>query len=185
MKLVYLFLASVLFGLMLSVGAFAQSDRTADNVLGVDESKQAVAPLQTDTGSPQTTTSELKSAELPKNMPALSREMVLHPGTEHSSSASLLKIVISLTIVVAVVIGLGWMFKKLSLRMPGNRQIKVICALPLGQRERILVIEIQGKQRVIGVTAHNINFLFELENPLPEEKLALDFHTQLQSFLKK
>lgn len=98
---------------------------------------------------------------------------------------TLTKIVISLALVILLVLGLGWMFKKLSLRMPGNRQIKVICALPLGQRERILVIEIQGKQRVIGVTPQNINLLFELENPLPEEKLASDFHTQLQSFLKK
>ena len=47
------------------------------------------------------------------------------------------------------------------------------------------MIEIQGKQRVIGVTPHSVNFLFDLENPLPEEKLASDFHTQLQSFLKK
>lgn len=116
----------------------------------------------------------------------LPREAVLHPGADNSQSAmTLTKIVISLALVILLVLGLGWMFKKLSLRMPGNRQIKVICALPLGQRERILVIEIQGKQRVIGVTPQNINLLFELESPLPEEKLASDFHTQLQSFLKK
>ncbi|GHG69518.1 hypothetical protein GCM10010919_19510 [Alishewanella longhuensis] len=117
---------------------------------------------------------------------SLSRESVLHPGTDNNNSTmTLAKIVISLALVILLVLGLGWMFKKLSLRMPGNRQIKVICALPLGQRERILVIEIQGKQRVIGVTPQSINLLFELENPLPEEKLASDFHTQLQSFLKK
>ena len=46
-------------------------------------------------------------------------------------------------------------------------------------------VEIQGKQRVIGVTANSVNFLFELETPLTEEKLASDFHTQLQSLLKK
>lgn len=122
-----------------------------------------------------------------KPIPAtLPREAVLHPGTDNNQSAmTLSKIVISLALVILLVLGLGWMFKKLSLRLPGNRQIKVICALPLGQRERILVIEIQGKQRVIGVTPQNINLLFELENPLPEEKLASDFHTQLQSFLKK
>ena len=101
------------------------------------------------------------------------------------SSMTLMKIVITLALVVVLVIGLGWLFKKLSLRLPGTKHIKVISSLPLGQRERILVIEMQGKQRVIGVTPHNINLLFELENPLPDEKLASDFHTQLQSFLKK
>lgn len=98
---------------------------------------------------------------------------------------SLGNMVISLAIVIVVVIALGWAFKKLTSRLPGNRHIKIICAVPLGQRERLLVVEMQGKQRVLGVTPQSISFLFELENSLPEEKLASDFHTQLQSFLKK
>ncbi|MDD4862997.1 MAG: flagellar biosynthetic protein FliO [Alishewanella agri] len=116
----------------------------------------------------------------------VSRDAVLNPGSDNSSgSMALGKIVISLALVILLVLGLGWLFKKLTLRLPGSRHMKVICTLPLGQRERILIIEIQGKQRVIGVTPQSINLLFELENPLPEEKLASDFHTQLQSFLKK
>ncbi|QBL09858.1 flagellar biosynthetic protein FliO [Rheinheimera sp. D18] len=95
------------------------------------------------------------------------------------------KMALSLSIVVAIVITLGWLFKKLTLRLPGSRHIKIISTMPLGPKEKLLVIEIQGKQRVLGVTAHSINLLFELENSLPEEKLASDFHTQLQSLLKK
>lgn len=114
------------------------------------------------------------------------RSAVLNPGSEQRSSPmTILQIASSLTLVILLVLGLGWLFKKLTLRLPGGRHIKVVTAMPLGQRERLLVIEIQGKQRVIGVTPHSVNFLFELENPLPEEKLASDFHTQLQSFLKK
>lgn len=126
------------------------------------------------------------SAEAVRPNRAVSREAVLNPGSDSSSgSMALGKIVISLALVILLVLGLGWLFKKLTLRLPGSRHMKVICTLPLGQRERILIIEIQGKQRVIGVTPQSINLLFELENPLPEEKLASDFHTQLQSFLKK
>jgi flagellar protein FliO/FliZ len=105
--------------------------------------------------------------------------------TRPSAGLGLGKMALSLTIVVAIVIALGWVFKKLTLRLPGSRHIKIISTMPLGPKERLLVIEIQGKQRVLGVTAHSINLLFELENSLPEEKLASDFHTQLQSFLKK
>ncbi|MAD74934.1 MAG: flagellar biosynthetic protein FliO [Rheinheimera sp.] len=104
---------------------------------------------------------------------------------KNTSGISLGKIAISLAAVLLLVVGLGWLFKKLTLRLPGSQHVKVICSVPLGQRERLLVIEIQGKQRVIGVTPHSINMLFELENSLPETKLASDFHTQLQSFLKK
>ncbi|WP_214000050.1 flagellar biosynthetic protein FliO [Arsukibacterium sp.] len=102
-----------------------------------------------------------------------------------NSGISLTKIAISLAAVLLLVVALGWLFKKLTLRLPGSQHVKVICSVPLGQRERLLVIEIQGKQRVLGVTPQSINMLFELENSLPETKLASDFHTQLQSFLKK
>lgn len=102
-----------------------------------------------------------------------------------SAGLGLGKMALSLAIVVAIVLALGWTFKKLTLRLPGSRHIKIISSMPLGPKERLLVVEMQGKQRVLGVTAHSINLLFELENPLPEEKLASDFHTQLQSFLKK
>jgi flagellar protein FliO/FliZ len=95
------------------------------------------------------------------------------------------QIVISLALVVGLVVLLAFFYKKMQLKMPGSKHFRVVATLNVGTRERLLVIEMQGKQRVIGVTANNVNFLFELETPLTEEKLASDFHTQLQSFLKK
>lgn len=95
------------------------------------------------------------------------------------------QIVISLALVIGLVVLLAFFYKKMQLRLPGSKHFKVVATLNVGTRERLLVIEMQGKQRVIGVTANNVNFLFELETPLTEEKLASDFHTQLQSFLKK
>jgi len=95
------------------------------------------------------------------------------------------QIVISLALVIGLVVLLAFFYKKMQLKMPGSKHFKVVASLNVGTKERLLVIEMQGKQRVIGVTANNVNFLFELETPLVEEKLASDFHTQLQSFLKK
>lgn len=160
--------------------------------IGVAASNQVAAEpsQQTATAAAQSPAEEPVAEPLPTENSRpnrlVSRDAVLNPGSDNSSgSMALGKIVISLALVILLVLGLGWLFKKLTLRLPGSRHMKVICTLPLGQRERILIIEIQGKQRVIGVTPHSINLLFELENPLPEEKLASDFHTQLQSFLKK
>lgn len=108
------------------------------------------------------------------------------PGLTPSANVpGLGEVVISLALVLGAILALAFLYKKMQLKMPGNRHFKIIATLAVGPKERILVIELQGKQRVIGVTAHSVNFLFELENPLPEEKLASDFHSQLQSFLKK
>lgn len=115
----------------------------------------------------------------------MARPGALQSTERPTAGIGLGKMALSLLLVVAIVIALGWIFKKLTLRLPGSKHIKIISSMPLGPKERLLVIEMQGKQRVLGVTAHSINLLFELENSLPEEKLASDFHTQLQSFLKK
>jgi flagellar protein FliO/FliZ len=123
-------------------------------------------------------------ASQPASVPALQLKTEV-PAERPSAGLGLGKMALSLAIVVAIVLTLGWAFKKLTLRLPGSRHIKIISTMPLGPKERLLVVEMQGKQRVLGVTAHSINLLFELENSLPEEKLASDFHTQLQSFLKK
>jgi flagellar protein FliO/FliZ len=95
------------------------------------------------------------------------------------------QIVISLALVLGLVLLLAFFYKKMQLKLPGHKHFRIVATMNIGQRERLLVIEIQGKQRVLGVTAQQINFLFDLESPLTEEKLASDFHTQLQSLLKK
>jgi flagellar protein FliO/FliZ len=147
----------------------------------------ATIMAQATTGEAQTT--EVASSESPPEPEAASPlKAALKADTapeRPSTGLGLGKMALSLSLVVAIVIALGWAFKKLTLRLPGSRHIKIISTMPLGPKERLLVIEVQGKQRVLGVTAQSINLLFELENPLPEEKLASDFHTQLQSFLKK
>ena len=116
---------------------------------------------------------------------AAQSDSAIQPLRQSANLPGLGQIVISLALVVGAIIVLALLYKKLQLKMPGSRHFKVIATLPVGPKERILVIEIQGKQRAIGVTSQSVNFLFDLENPLPEEKLASDFHTQLQSFLKK
>lgn len=95
------------------------------------------------------------------------------------------QVVISLALVIGLVLMLAAIYRKVQLKLPGSQHFKIISSVSVGPKERILVIEIQGKQRVIGVTSHSVNFLFELDSPLPSEKLASDFHTQLQTFLKK
>jgi flagellar protein FliO/FliZ len=131
-----------------------------------------------------TTDALAQQAEAPV-VSAVAKEVVKETVKTPANLPGLSQLVISLALVVGLVILLAFLYKKMQLKLPGSKHFKIISTLSLGPREKLLVIEIQGKQRVIGVTAHSVNFLFDLENPLPEEKLALDFHTQLQSFLKK
>jgi flagellar biosynthetic protein FliO len=161
----------------------AKQNITEQNVTEQNTTKQAAAEKINSEADAVLTSDAVAIAEPRQSLPFQRQEPPVERN--NTSGISLGKIAISLAAVLLLVVGLGWLFKKLTLRLPGSQHIKVICSVPLGQRERLLVIEIQGKQRVIGVTPQSINMLFELEKSLPETKLASDFHTQLQSFLKK
>ncbi|MDR7119241.1 flagellar biosynthetic protein FliO [Rheinheimera soli] len=91
----------------------------------------------------------------------------------------------SLIIVLGLLFGLAWLYKKLAIKLPGSSHVKIISSVMLGPRERLLVIEVQGKQRVLGVTANQINMLFELEQPLVDDPAAPDWRTQFQTLLQK
>jgi flagellar protein FliO/FliZ len=91
----------------------------------------------------------------------------------------------SLIIVLGLLFGLAWLYKKLAIKLPGSNHVKIVSSVMLGPRERILVIEVQGKQRVLGVTAHQINMLFELDQPLVNDTEAQDWRTQFQTLLQK
>ena len=60
-----------------------------------------------------------------------------------------------------------WLFwlKKLNPNLANSDEFKVVRSLPLGSRERLMVIEIDNAQHLIGVTPHSINYLHKLETP--------------------
>jgi len=70
--------------------------------------------------------------------------------------------------VLALVIGLGWLLK----RMPGSgfrpaEGLRVVASLTVGAKERVVVVEVNGTQLLLGVTAGGINTLHQLPDPLP------------------
>ncbi|HCV01543.1 flagellar biosynthetic protein FliO [Pseudoalteromonas sp. SSMSWG5] len=88
-----------------------------------------------------------------------------------SPTADLLSMVMSLLLVLVVIIGLAFFVKKLNPNLANSDEFKVVRSLPLGSRERLMVIEIDNAQHLIGVTPHSINYLHKLETPLKEKEL--------------
>lgn len=74
----------------------------------------------------------------------------------------------ALLLVLGLIIGLGWLLK----RMPGSgfrtsEGLKLVASLPLGAKERVVVVEVNGEQVLLGVTAGGISVLHTLPVPLP------------------
>lgn len=86
-----------------------------------------------------------------------------------SSWAALGGSLLALLAVVALILVLAWVLK----RMPGSAlrghgALRIVASLPLGMRERLVVVAAGERQFLLGVTAERITLLQALEVPLPD-----------------
>ncbi len=86
-------------------------------------------------------------------------------------TTDIISMVMSLGAVVVLILVLAFFVKKLNPNLTNNDEFKVIRSIPLGSRERLMVVEIDNAQHLLGVTPHSINYLHKLETPLTEKEL--------------
>lgn len=77
-----------------------------------------------------------------------------------SPSAGLLQIASALLLVVALVLVAAWVMRRLGPLNVGNKiPVKIIGGINVGNRERVMVVEVADQWLILGVTANNINNL--------------------------
>lgn len=93
----------------------------------------------------------------------------------------------ALVLVIGVIFGLAWVLKRMQVPslMGAKAGLKVVSQLPLGQKERVLVLDVNGEQVLVGVTPQQITLLKTLNNPIEESEPAKSFSSQLNQILKK
>lgn len=94
-------------------------------------------------------------------------------GQHAAAAPSMFGAVLALLAVLALIVGLGWVLK----RMPGSGfkpadGLRVVASLNVGAKERVVVVEVNGEQLLLGVTAGGINTLHRLPEPLPTPEPA-------------
>lgn len=97
-------------------------------------------------------------------------------------------VVLSLVAIVALILALGWAARRMGgLGAMGVRDMKVLSAIPVGNREKVALIDVAGTQLLVGITSHNINHLHTFDKAVVETKAApkaSDFSRTLQSMLR-
>lgn len=69
----------------------------------------------------------------------------------------LAQLTLGLVAVLALAVGLSWLLRRYAL--PRDGLIRVIGGLPLSNRERLLLVEVDGARLLLGVTAQQIQTL--------------------------
>ena len=100
-------------------------------------------------------------------------------------TTDLLQWLVSCFLVIGLILALAWLLKKSRL-VPGlaQNQLRVISVLPLGNREKLLVVKVGEQQVLLGMTPANINLLCQLDSPLAEPPATMPFAAQLAKLMK-
>jgi flagellar protein FliO/FliZ len=112
------------------------------------------------------------------------------PSPSSDLSGSLIQLGFGFTVVMAVLFGCLWLLKRLS--APHGRSgglMKVITTLPLGTRERAVLIEVGGQWLLIGMGPSYMVKLAELPRqdlpPAPQGPAVPDFSAWLKRALER
>lgn len=93
------------------------------------------------------------------------------PPAPPASAGSLGGAVLALVLVVGLILGLAWLARRipgLGGTGAGHPGLRIVGALALGPRDRLVVVDVGGTQLLLGVGAGGTRTLHTLDQPLPD-----------------
>ena len=102
-------------------------------------------------------------------------------------SASPLNLILGVIFLVLLVAATWWLLRRVNgLQWPAQRtSMRIIASLPLGQRERAVIIEIAGQQWLLGVTPGQVTLLHRFDEPVITTSGANDdFSNRMRQILQ-
>ena len=107
------------------------------------------------------------SAQALAETPALVTKAALAAPQVPNSQDQLIQVTLALAAVLLLIYAIGWFVKRnRGIQGMSNLPIKTLAVMPMGVKEKIVLIEVAGKQILLGMTAHNINTLATFDEPI-------------------
>ncbi len=108
--------------------------------------------------------------------------------TETIGVGDYFQVLVGLLVVVIAIVAMAWMIKRIGYIQTGTQgALKVIGGLSIGQREKLVLVQVGKQQLLLGVAPGNISKLHELDEPIDTETTSPqpgNFYDKLQSVLK-
>lgn len=110
--------------------------------------------------------------------------------TEPVGVADYLQMILGLGVVIALIVGMAWFMRRMgNLQASVEGPFKILGGLSMGQRERIVLVQVGETQILLGVSPGRINKLHVLEQPLTiskgaNQKISTSFAERLSAVLK-
>jgi flagellar protein FliO/FliZ len=100
----------------------------------------------------------------------VARNAYVPPPPAGVSSGSVVQMIVSLLLVLAAVMAVAWFLKRINHQHHGALSaLKVISGISVGQRERIVLVEVNDTWLVVGVAPGQVNALHSMpKGSIPE-----------------
>ncbi len=107
-----------------------------------------------------------------------------------SVAGQVVQLVLGLLFIVGLIFLLGYLMRRIGpLAAQGGQHIRIISSLPLGPRDRLMLVDVAGKQLLLGASPGRISTLHVFDEPvaeLPSQGTpGGDFAQKLQALLKR
>ena len=132
----------------------------------------ATAPtVSPDTAAAPATTTPPATTVTPAPAPA--RPQVTMPATSGPGAGGLLQTIFALLLVLGLLAGLAWFMKRYGPKAMGSSaNLRVVGALNIGGRERIMVVEVGDQWIVVGAAPGRVNALHTMPRQEGEAEIA-------------
>jgi flagellar protein FliO/FliZ len=106
-----------------------------------------------------------------------------------NTGAHLMSLVFGLTLILLLIFALAWLVRRMGQGgLLSHSQMKIVAAMPLGTRERVVVVDVAGQQLLLGITTTQINTLHVFPEPVINTAHASsqsEFGKKLMAILQK
>lgn len=99
-------------------------------------------------------------------------------GSSASSIATLSSMVGGLIVVLVLIFFLAYLVKRFNLVPSSQGVLKTLAVTPLGQKEKLVLVEVGGQQYLLGVTPNQVSLVDKLAQPV--EVSTESFATRLK-----
>jgi flagellar protein FliO/FliZ len=87
-------------------------------------------------------------------------------------TGELIRVLLSLGAIVVLIFAAGWLTRRLQARQfVGGRRLRCVESMSISARERVLLIEADGKRLLVGVGAGGVRALHVYEGSVPVEEV--------------
>lgn len=176
-------------GLLISlstVHAEAPATNNIESSVAVVQQEGAVSSLAS---SAQATAGTKAETAPPFYEKADSQQSAAKIPPKIGSSGHLLNVALGLIAIIGLIFVLSHFVKRFgSGTFSGNSQLKILSSMPLGTRERIVLIDAGGQQLLLGITPTTINTLHVFAEPIVVDnkpEVQSDFSRKLMAILQQ